>query len=221
MPNSAQPEYPINVHRQTPPQRRVLELVKDGRLLSASEFSLVDEALALAVSTGLLSFDTQWVCADDAMFDPTLKDNVRKLCGEVTAKERSLDRQAQLRRFGHALERRRAAEGEHRDRRCLMIVASGELSDLNVHHARSVLRAITAGAQRRASSQGVAHGRSRRRRPGRRTCRRGTRTSRAGPGESDGEPALGRSSARTHGCFALSSRGAIGRGTRTQEAHGT
>jgi hypothetical protein len=203
VPSSAQREDQINGHWQTPPERRVRELVEDGRLLSYSEIGLVDEALALAVSEGRLSWHTLWVCADDDVFDSTIKDRVRKLLGEATAGERRIDRRVQLCHFERALERRRAMQGECRDHRALTIVAAGETSDRNACHARSVLRAITAGVQRRAGSQGVAHGRSRRRRPGRRTYRRSSRTSRAGPGESDGEPALGRSFTRAQRRYTL------------------
>ena len=170
-------------------ERRVCELIA-GDLLSADECQHAPEvALCDAAREERLSFDRPWLRPEDIRYDEGLKDMVRHLLGMPTASEMRDARELQRVRFERALERHRL---KHRpresDRRTWAVIGAWELTGTNADHARSMLTALGACTSRRAGRIGRYRNRSRR--PRACSCRRGTRSTRAGPGDSEGEPHL-------------------------------
>jgi hypothetical protein len=169
-------------------RRRVAELIA-GRLLGTMEcVSVPTSALSEAIERGSLSWDEPWLCAEGAQFDETVKDCVRRRLGLVTSADRREVREAERLRFRRSLERKRLRLDSCRDAPGWEVAAGWELTGVNGAYVRSMLSAIVAGRSRRAG--GVVQRPSRSRRPGVRACRRGTRSTRAGPGDSEGEPDL-------------------------------
>ena len=168
-------------------RRRVEELIA-GNLLGADEcISAPEVALALAVEQGSLSLDDPWLRPEDAQLDETMKDVVRCWLGRPTSAERRHAKQLQRLRFERSLERHRARERPcAQDARSWAVVGSWELTGVNVRYVRSMVAALAAGTSRRVGRP--AYRQSRSRRPRVFACRRGTHATRAGPGDSEGEP---------------------------------
>lgn len=187
MASSAQREGPAFGRPSVAEQRRVRELTA-GNLLSADEcISAPEAALREAVEQGRLSFDDPWLRPEDAQSDETMKDAVRCWLGRPTSADLRHARELQRLRFKRSLERRRARERPcEQDASSWAVVGAWELTGVNARYVRSMLAALAAGTSRRVGR--AAHRQSRSRRPRVRACRRGTHATRAGPGDSEGEP---------------------------------
>lgn len=171
--------------------QRVCELIA-GRLLSAEEcVSPPEAALRVAVKEGRFSFDAPWMRPEDARFDESLKDVVRRLLGMTTSWDRRHARKLRVARWRRAREIRLAARGKLcGDPRAWMIVAAGSPKEPGVAHARRLLhaRAISDHTRRARNLGSRPRGRTGARRPRGRSRRRcGPRSTRAGPDDGSGE----------------------------------